>query len=168
MKKPDKFLIAIVAGIVLLIAAAFLVVLLQPSPEYQAEDTPEGVTHNYLLALQREEYDRAYRYLSPSLPGYPHSPDTFYRDVGSIWSLRDLQEGSVTLTVESSQITGERAVVSVRQTTFYGGELFDSGQSTSFLDVDLRLEEGEWKIVGADRYWYWCWSTQSREHCPTP
>ena len=54
MKSTDKVLIAIVAGIILLIIVAFVVALAKPEPTYQAEDTPEGVAYNYLLALQRK------------------------------------------------------------------------------------------------------------------
>ncbi len=89
MKSTDKVLIAIVAGIVLLIVVALVVTLTRPEPIYQAEDTPEGVAHNYLLALQKEEYERAYGYLSPTLEGYPASADRFVEDVeDNSWSFR--------------------------------------------------------------------------------
>jgi hypothetical protein len=71
MKSTDKFLIGIVVGIVLLVVAAFVITLARPEPTYQVEGTPESVAHNYLLALQKEDYQRAYGYLSPTLKGYP-------------------------------------------------------------------------------------------------
>ena len=73
MKSTDKFLISIVIGIMLLVVVAFGIAFLRPEPTYQSEDTPEGVVHNYLMALQREEYYRAYSHLSPVIPGYPDS-----------------------------------------------------------------------------------------------
>ena len=54
MKTTDKILIGIVAGIILLIIVALVVTLSRPEPTYQPEDTPEGIAHNYLLALQKE------------------------------------------------------------------------------------------------------------------
>lgn len=156
MKSTDKFLIGIVVGIVLLVIAAFVVTLTRPEPTYQAEDTPEGVAHNYLLALQEEDYQRAYGYLSPTLKGYPVSAETFAADVEDFpWQFR--MDTDTALAVESARVTGNRAVVKVRESRFYGGVLFDSGQTTAVFEMELELEEGEWKIVDADYYFAWCW-----------
>ena len=80
--KGTKFLFAIVAGVVILVAALLILALLRfgPSP-YQAEDTPEGVVHNYLAALQRKGYERARSYLSTTLNGYPVNVEQFAADV---------------------------------------------------------------------------------------
>ena len=156
MKSTDKFLIGIVAGIVLLIVAAFVVTLTRPEPTYQAEDTPEGVAHNYLLALQKEDFERAYGYLSPTLEGYPASAEKFAEHVQD-YSWRFRLDVDTTLAVESARVTGNRAVVKVRESRFDGGDLFDSSQSTNVFKMELQLESGEWKIVDADYYFAWCW-----------
>lgn len=156
MKSTDKFLIGIVAAIVLLIIVALAVTLSQPEPTYQAEDTPEGAAHNYLMALNREEYDRAYGYLSPVLSGYPASAVKFAEDVQDYaWSFRLNTDN--TLLVESAKITGSQGIVRVRESYFRGGDLFDSSQSTRVFEVELRLEDDEWKIVDSDYYFAWCW-----------
>jgi hypothetical protein len=158
MKGADKFLIGIVAGIVLLVGAVLVVVLLRPSqPSYQPDDTPEGVAHNYLLALQLEEHERAYGYLSPTLPGYPDDLEAFERDVeDNRWSFGYFDD-SVSLAVESSDVSGDRAEIVVRRTQFRRGGLFDSGQYSSTFDMTLRREAGAWKITESDRYWASCW-----------
>jgi hypothetical protein len=159
MKTTDKVLIGIVAGIVLLIIVALVVTLTRPEPTYQAEDTPEGVAHNYLLALQKEEYERAYNYLSPTLEGYPTSVKKFEEHIhDNAWRFR--LDTDVTLSVESSRVTGNFATVSVRESRFWGGDLFDSGQSTYTFDMDLRLEEGQWKIIDSGSYFAWCWDRE--------
>jgi len=160
MKSTDKFLIGIVAAIVLLIIAALVVTLTQPEPTYQAEDTPEGVAHNYLMALNKEEFDRAYGYLSPVLAGYPASAGKFAEHVQDYsWSFR--LNVDTTLLVESARITGNQGIVRVRESRFRGGDLFDSGQSTSVFDVELRLEDEEWKIVDADYFFARCWRREA-------
>ena len=58
MKNTDKFLIGIVVSIILLVVIVFAVVLTRPEPAYQTDDTASGVAHNYLLAIQREEFER--------------------------------------------------------------------------------------------------------------
>jgi hypothetical protein len=160
MKSTDKFLIGIVAAIVLLIIVALAVTLTQPEPTYQAEDTPEGVAHNYLMALNKEEFDRAYGYLSPVLVGYPASAGKFAEHVQDYsWSFR--LNVDTTLLVESAKIIGSRGIVRVRESRFRGGDLFDSGQSTRVFDVELRLEDDEWKIVDADYYFARCWRQEA-------
>ncbi|HOF89582.1 MAG TPA: hypothetical protein PLZ36_15990, partial [Armatimonadota bacterium] len=69
MHTSDKWLIGIVIGAALLVCAAVAVTVLRPKPAYRADDTPAGVTHNYLLALKQRDYARAYGYLSPTLSG---------------------------------------------------------------------------------------------------
>jgi hypothetical protein len=156
MKSTDKFLIGIVVGIVLLVVAAFVVTLTRPEPTYQAEDTPEGVAHNYLLALQKEDYQRAYGCLSPALKGYPISVEKFAEDVEDrSWLFR--LDTDTTLAVESARVTANRTVVKVRESRFSGSGLFDSSQSTTIFKMELQLEDGEWKIVDADYYFAWCW-----------
>jgi len=156
MKNTDKFLIGIIVGIVVLIVVAFVLTMVQPEPAYQAEDTPEGVTHNYLLALQNQDYDRAYEYLSPSLPNYPKDLDAFIRDVER-YDYQFRTNGGSTLSVQSSDIRGDRATVKVLESRFYGRGLFDSSQEFNNFNMNLKLENGDWKLISSDFYFYWCW-----------
>jgi hypothetical protein len=162
MKNTDKFLIGIVIGVILLVAAAFTVAALRPKPAYQAEDTPEGVAHNYLLAIKQNDYERAYGYLSPTVPGFPESPAEFTRDVDySSYNFR-LYDKSSTVSVVSTHVTGERASVSFRETSFNNGGLFGSSQSTVTFALRLQRENEQWKVVGSDQYyWVWCWDDRT-------
>jgi hypothetical protein len=158
MKRTDRFLIAIVAAVVLLVIAVFVIALMRPNqPTYQPDDTPEGVAHNYLLALQLEAYERAYSYLSPTLPGYPANADKFVSDVeGDRWSFGTYDD-DVSLAVEAVNVSRDRAEVTVRKTTFRRGGLFDSGQYSTTFEMTLHREDGGWKITNSDRYWARCW-----------
>jgi len=157
MKGTDKFLIGIVVGIVLLVVIAFAVVLARPEPTYQAEEMATGVTHNYLLALQKEDYERAYRYLSPTLAGYPESVEAFAETVEDFnWRFRTDTE--TTLTVLSERVVGSRTVVEMRESRFYRGGLFGSGQTTNTFEVKLEQEAGAWKVVDAGYYFAPCWT----------
>jgi hypothetical protein len=165
MKSTDKFLVGIVAGIILLVGAVLVVAFLRPNqPAYQPDDTPEGVAHNYLLALQLNEYERAYEYLLPILPGYPDSPDAFERDIEDHpWGF-DHDSDNVSLAIESVEISGDKAQIVVRRTQFYRGGLFDSGQRGSTFDMTLRREASAWKVAESDRYWASCWEWS--QGCP--
>ena len=156
MKSTDKILLGIVIGIVALVAVAFAVTLLKPDPTYREEDTPEGVAYNYLLALQKEDYVRAYGYLSPTLKGYPQSADslaiTVYKNE---YAFPFDQNG--TLEIDSANILGDLAFVKVLETRYYGGGLFDSGQRETYFDMELERVDGEWKVNDSDDYFVPCW-----------
>jgi hypothetical protein len=160
MKGTDKFLLGIVAGVVLLVAVTFVLVLRRPEPTYRSEETPEGVAHNYLLALRQGEYDRAYGYLSPTLVDYPTNAEQFAGQVEDTrWAFR--LDRDVSLVVESARISGDRATAVVQETTFYTGGLFSSNQSISTFDMILMRQDDTWKIIDADRYWRSCWTRSS-------
>jgi len=151
MQRTDKFLIGIVAGIVLLVAAALVITLARPEATYQAQDTPKGVAHNYLLALHKQDYEHAHSYLSPTLPGYPASADRFARDVqNSSWNFR--LDVDTTLAIENVVLGQDWASVKVRESRFSGGDLFDSDQSFTFFEMQLQFEGNDWKIVDSRYY----------------
>ena len=166
MRGTDKFLMAIVAGVVILVAVAFVLTLLRVNaPQYQAEDTPEGVVHNYLVALQLEEYERARSYLSPTLPGYPADAEQFAADVDRASYQFGRYNDDVSLAVESANVQGDKAKVVVRKTVFYRGDLFDTGESSYTFYVTVRREGGAWKIAAAEEYWSECWTARGSVYC---
>ena len=156
-KGNDRFLIGVVAGVVLLVMVAFVVVLRRPLPSYRPDDTPEGVVHNYLLALRQGEYERAYGYLSPELVHYPASAAEFAADVEQ-WRWEFHLDEDITLVVESARIDGNRATVVVQETTFYSGGLFNSNQYTRPFTMTLEHSGDRWLIREADSYVLYCWT----------
>ena len=63
--RQDRFLIAILAGIALLILVSLAVFFSRRvSLEYVSDESPKGVVQNYLLALQKLDYQRAYESLA--------------------------------------------------------------------------------------------------------
>ena len=155
-----------VVGVVVLVGAVIAVVLLRSGEaSYEPDGAPEAVAHNYLLALQWEDYERAYGYLSPTLPGYPATMQEFARNVEDhSWNFS--RHDDVSLAIESVKVTGDRAKVLARRTTFYSGGVFDSGQYSSTFEMTLLREKDEWHLVEADRYWWNCWSRAIASGCP--
>ncbi len=162
-KGADKFLVVIVVGALVLVLVAFGVVLLQPAPGYVAEDTPEGVARNYLLALRTKDYARAYDYLSANLRGRPDSVQVFYRDVvGNMWQFGENEETAQK--VLSGQVNGARAYIEIQETFYVNRGVFGNSSYDSRFEMRLRLEDGQWKLEAADRYWLDCWG--EAEGCP--
>ncbi|MCC7119691.1 MAG: hypothetical protein IT310_14295 [Anaerolineales bacterium] len=149
LKKVDIFLIGIVLGIVALVVVAFTIALVKPKPAHQSEDTPEGVSYNFLLALQQKDYERAYEYLSPDILGYPaRAEDLADNTNGAFWGFNDLRSGSSSFEIVYANEDGALANVKVQINKFYENGLFDSGQYTSTLLITLRRDhENQWKII---------------------
>ncbi|MBN1641417.1 MAG: hypothetical protein JXA09_09285 [Anaerolineae bacterium] len=159
MKTTDRFLIGIVAAIAIVVVAALVLTRIRPEPTYRADEGPEGVAHNYLLALEKGDYARAYGYLSPTLDGYPASEGEFAATVlRERWMFRRDEE--VTLAVASHAIAGDAAAVQVHESRFSGGGLFHTSSYTSRFEIALRLEEGGWKIVESEAYFAPCWLSE--------
>ena len=64
--KQDRFLTGILIGIGVLVVIALVVFFTRKdSQTYVSEDVPEGVVHNYVLAVLNKDYQK---------PGYPNPP----------------------------------------------------------------------------------------------
>jgi hypothetical protein len=173
MRNSDRFLTGIVVAIAALVVVAFAVALRQPARSYLDDAAPADVVHNYLLALELGDFERAYGYLSDSLGGRPGSVAEFREQVGDIGEAGAMIE--TTFRTTSDWTTGPDAFVTVHETVYHSGGLFDSGEWESSFDVRLQLEDGQWRIVASDRYWDTCWQDPTPQYCqrdgtrlPTP
>lgn len=154
--KQDKFLTGILIGIgVLVVAAVALFFVRQSSLDYVNDDTPEGVIHNYLLALNRENYEKAYSYLADKedKPSFAHfrqtiSTDYAYRsDIGVKILDTDTYKG------EGS----DEAVVQLSISYASSDPIFRSGYSSN-NSATLEKQNGEWKITMMPYdFWGWDW-----------
>jgi hypothetical protein len=152
MRGTDKFLIAIVVGALLVAGAAAASTLLRPSAAvYRPDDSAEGVAFNYIFALQQGNYARAYGYLSTSAPNYPTTVEAFATDLGSPKNYG--MDANASLATNPAQMNGNLATVMIRETTFYSGGLFSSGEQEANYNVMLRREAVGWRIVNSDRFW---------------
>ena len=147
--KNDKFLIGIIAGIVVLAVAAVVLVLARGREDYVADDTPAGVAHNYFLAIERQEYEKAYGYLSDELKNRP-TLDEFISTVG-----HNFNQGEAALKIGETTLTGDRASVQVIITNYSGGGPFESNRYSNTDTAQLkRNAKGAWQLT-AYPYPYW-------------
>ena len=145
--KEDRFLTGILIGIALLVVASVSVFFSRKGTQtYLPEESPEAVVHNYIFALQQEDYERAYMYLADE----EHKP-TFNE-----FLLEVNYGGSQDVQIGTSEITGETAVVALIFTNA-SGRVF-----TDYYEYDERAllleQEGAWKILDMDsHFWGWNW-----------
>lgn len=157
MKNNDRFLIGIVGGILILIVAAFVVTLAQPKASYKPDETPENVAHNYLLAIEQQDYQRAYNYLSSDLKGYPADLGIFVQDLQrNRWNFGYNRDH--TLTIVSARNIGSLSIVTVKETIFYNNGFISSNTSTNDFTLQLKKTGNDWKVVNGEKYFWPCWS----------
>ncbi len=149
--RQDRFLTAILIGIALLIVAALAVYFTrQERGNYVAENTPEGVVHDYVLAVLNKDYQRAYGYLA-DLDNKP----TFaqFRQAFAAGRLTPDNKG---IQIGKSSVVGNDAAVEVDM-VYGSGDPFSSG-SNNVGTAQLVRQGGLWKISSMPAYNIWDYS----------
>ncbi len=148
--KQDRFLLGILIGIGLLVAAALGTFLIRrEAPGYLPDDTPEGVVHNYALALQKGEYKRAYAYLADT-----EDKPTLH-EFQSTLRERHSEISKTAIVIGEVEIEEGTAWVSV--TVIHSGDLF-SQEWHHTGEATLEQVDGEWRLTEmVYPYWAWDW-----------
>ena len=83
------------------------------------------------------------------------------------WNSAGGDSRSSSFRADSTTVAGERAVVTVVESSFRSSSLFESNAYTMDFDVILAEVDGAWKLRRADtrRYWHPCWSEPETEYC---
>jgi hypothetical protein len=150
--KQDRFLISILTGICILVAVALILFFIHKSKQdYVSEDSPADVIHNYILAIDREDYERAYRYLAdlPKKPTY----EIFLQTLPLSWPNFDYGRG---VEIGKTKISGEQAIVELH-TIYDSSDPFYADYRTTD-SANLIRQNGAWKIKDIPwGYWGWDW-----------
>ena len=160
--KQDRFLIGILVGIgVLVVIALALFFTRQDKQEYAAEDVPEGVVHNYALAVYREDYEKAYSYLAEAdnKPTYNEFRQAFFN--------RYVDPSNAGLELGATDIAGEEAYVTV-YLIYNPSDPFSSGNRGTET-ARLERQNGEWKLLQMPyTFWAYDWYQPTAEAVPAP
>ena len=149
--KQDRFLTGILIGIGLLILLALgLFFTRQDKRDYVAETTPDGVVHNYVLAVLNKDYQKAYGYLADleHKPTYEEFRQSFFNGM-----IRPEDTG---VDVGAAEINDDEAIVTM--TLFYSySDPFSSGYEST--DRALLVEQnGKWKLNSMPyNFWDYNW-----------
>lgn len=150
----DRFLLTILIVITALAALAVgLFFLRQGQQDYVSEDTPQGVIHNYVLALERKDFQRAYGYLRDG-QGKPDF-ERFRQD----FLARQLDISGAAIRIGETQPSGEDVIIALVVIRSGGGPFGDVYRESNSA-VLTQDEAGDWKIVSMPYpYWGWDWYT---------
>ena len=154
--QKDRFLQGILLFIlVLVVAAVGSFFLFQRNQDYLPETSPENVARNYVLALQKKEYQKAYTYLqkTENTPAFPKFQESLIRQRPS------LSDTGVRIASISRQ--GDQAFLEIIL-IHGGGKPF--GRTRRQEDTGLLVRENqEWKIRRFPHpYWGWDWESPAR------
>lgn len=138
--KQDRFLLVILAAIgLLIIVAVALFFIRQNSQTYGSEDTPESVLRNYVLAINQEDYARAYDYLLDT----ENKPDfeAFQQDLNRKTDIIDRTALKI-ISIDLAENEAKIKVVISRE----GTDLFET-RYTSQRTVVSVYQDGVWKLT---------------------
>lgn len=149
--KQDRFLTGILIGIgVLIIIALGLFFTRQDKRDYVAEDKPEGVVYNYVLAVVNKDYQKAYTYLADldNKPTYEQFRQSFFNGM--------VNSSNVGVDVGTADINGDEAIVDVTL-AYSSSDPFSSSYQNSDRAL-LVLQNGTWKISSMPyNFWDYNW-----------
>jgi hypothetical protein len=160
--RQDRFLIGILAGIgILVVLALALFFARRGTLDYGPEDTPEGVTRNFVVAIKKGDYDRAYAYLA----NFENKPDSFaFRQ--TYQQLQAAEVASTGVEVGATTMEAERAFVQLSMLRGGGGLFNDVYRDQQ--QVELLLDGGAWKIKSMPYpFWNYSW-TETVKPEPAP
>jgi len=146
--KQDRFLTGILVGIGLLVVVALAVFFARKDTQtYVPDDTPEGVVHNYVLAVLNKEYEKAYNYLAD----LEYKPT--YEEFRQAFLNKEVNPDGQAVDIGGSTITGDEAIVDL-SLIYNSGDLFSSGYR-NVMTASLVKQGSMWKLSMMPQYNFW-------------
>ncbi len=149
--KQDRFLTGILVGIGLLVLLALaLFFVRQDKRDYMADNSPDGVVHNYVLAILNKDYEKAYGYLADLeyKPVYDDFRKSFFNGM--------INPADVGLDVGTVEINKDEAIVSL--TLYYANSDPFSPRYGNQDRALLTQQNGTWKLnLMPYNFWDYSW-----------
>ena len=149
--KQDRFLIGILIGIGVLIVVALAIFFTRQNKQtYVPEDAPDGVVHNYVLALLNKDYPKAYGYLAD----FGNKPT--YDQFRQAFATGQLNPSNAGVKIGTTTITADDATVEVDMINAPSDPF--SPEYTNNGSAQLVKQNGVWKISSMPTYSFWDYS----------
>lgn len=149
--KQDRFLTGILIGIGVLVVVALAVFFTRKDTQtYVSDDTPEGVVHNYVLAVLDKDYEKAYGYLAD----LEYKPT--YEEFRRAFLNKEVNPDGQAVDIGESTITGDEAVVDLAL-IYTSTDLFSTGYRNQ-QTASLVKQNGAWKLSSMPQYNFWAYN----------
>ena len=139
--KQDRFLLILLAAVVVLVGVAMILFFARRGGQnYGAEDSPADVLRNYVLAIQKGDYERAYAYLAED-----QNKPNFENFQNDLLSMRQ-ELGNVSVQLGETEQTGQKALVALTIIRSASSPFADvwRDNTSAILTQDAQ---GAWKIA---------------------
>lgn len=147
--KQDRFLLGILIGIGVLVALALALFFTRKDNTltYGPEDAPEGVVHNYIVAVFQKDYEKAFSYLADKegKPTFEQFKQSFLK--------YEVNPNNVGVEIGNVEISGEAAYVTIYLQQG-SSDPFSSGYRNEDRAILVR-QGGQWKIEQMPYYNFW-------------
>lgn len=159
--KQDRFLMGILIGIGVLVVLALALFFTRKDNTltYVSDDTPEGVTRNYVVAVFQRDYEKAYGYLADkeSKPTLEQFRESFLQNY--------INPDNTGVDIGETEISGNEAFVTV-YIQYGSSDPFSSGYRNEERAV-LVKQAGQWKIEQMP-YNFWAYDWYQPTPMPAP
>ncbi len=149
--KQDRFLTGILIGIAALVVVALIVFFMRKDTQsYISDASPEGVVHNYVLAVLNGDYKKAYDYLADldNKPTYEQFRNAFIQGT--------VNPNNSAVDIGKSEVNEDTASVEV-SLIYNPSDPF----STGYRDIQRAIlvrQNGAWKLSSMPGYYFWDYS----------
>lgn len=154
--RQDRFLLGILIAIAALVVIALAMFFTrQDQQDYMGENSPEGVIHDYALAVINGDYERAYAYLADARykPSYEEFRKAFLYQV--------VDPSNTGLEIGEIEVMGDNAYITV-YLLYQPSDPFSS-ERRSHEVAHLERQNGSWKLLKMPySFWAYDW------YQPTP
>jgi hypothetical protein len=149
--KQDRFLTGILIGIAVLVVVALVVFFVRKDNlVYINDDVPAGVVQNYVVALHKRDYEKAYGYLAT----LENKPDlNLFRQA---FLNHNIDPTSTGIEIGTAEINGDTATVATSIISSPGDPFSSGYRNTDY--AQLVRENGAWKIKQMPyNFWAYDW-----------
>ena len=155
--KQDRFLTGILIGIAVLVFIALVVFFMRKDNlVYVPDDNPAGVVQNYVVALYKHDYQKAYTYVA-DLQNKP-TLDQFQQSFLN----HNIDPTGVALDLGKVEINGDTATVSLSINNVPADPFSTGYRSTDYAQLVRQGEAWKIKQLPQGNFWAYDWYT------PTP
>jgi hypothetical protein len=150
MKSSSRLLIIFGAAIGAMVLVAIILVLVIPAKQSALlpEDTPEGTIQRYFLALQNEDYAKAYSFITQP----PDNKMTY--DVWRGQYNRPMEKNVWKVTIGKAKIIGGDATVDVIIDVFRPQGPLSDPVNTNRINFSLKKAGASWTIISPYDLWW--------------
>jgi hypothetical protein len=157
--KQDRFLTGILIGIAALVIVALVLFFVRKDSEtYTNDTTPKGVVQNYIVAVHKHDYDKAYGYLAEK--EYKPTFEAFHQ----AFITNMVMPENTAVELGETELSSDTAVVAIylinNPSDPFSSEYRSNDQA---LLVD---QNGEWKITQMP-YNFWLYDWYQKPYDPT-